>query len=124
MWLHSNLSIENRTEYNHLAAVTEFKYTEEIGRAFRGNNQLKWLKSIGPDWGMLPSMDAVVFVDNHDNQRSNDGIILTYKSGYRYNMAVAFTLAHPYGIPKIMSSYNFSSNDQGSLSMSSNPYST
>ena len=28
-------------------------------------------------------------------------------------MAVAFMLAHPYGYPRLMSSYNFSTADQG-----------
>lgn len=103
----------NRTEYTYLGAVTEFKYSHEIGRLFKGYNQLKWLESWGPAWGMLPSNDAFVFVDNHDNQRSGDGDILTYKSRQQYIMAVAFMLAHPYGQPRVMSSFKFSAFDQG-----------
>lgn len=56
---------------------------------------------------------AFVFVDNHDNQRSNDPDILTYKSRQRYTMAEAFMLSHPYGIPCIMSSFEFETFDQG-----------
>lgn len=31
-------------EYTKLGAVTEFKFSNEIGRAFNGENSLKWLK--------------------------------------------------------------------------------
>lgn len=96
-----------------MGAVTEFRYTSEIGGAFGGNNLLKWLRTWGPEWGMLPSEDAVVFVDNHDNQRSGGAEILTYKQRDRYKMAVAFMLAHPYGIVRVMSSFAFDNKDQG-----------
>lgn len=96
--------------------MTEFKFSHEIGRAFKGYNQLKWLQSWGPAWSMLPSKDAFVFVDNHDNQRSNDNAdILTYKSRRQYIMAVAFMLSHPYGYPRIMSSFKFTAFDQGTF---------
>lgn len=96
-----------------MAAVTEFKFSEEIGNAFKGRNDLKWLRNWGPAWSLLPSNEAVVFVDNHDNQRSSDKNILTHKSRQRYITAVAFMLAHPYGHPQVMSSFEFSTFDQG-----------
>lgn len=52
-----------------------------------------------------------MFVENHDNERS--GAVLTYKDGKLYWMAVAFALAHPYGIPRIMSDFNWTTFDQG-----------
>lgn len=91
--------------------MTEFKFSQEIGGCFRGNNALKWLVNWGPAWGLLPSSDALVFVDNHDNQRDG-GQILTYKTPKNYKMATAFTLAHPYGITRIMSSFAFNDKDQ------------
>jgi alpha-amylase len=57
------------TEYINIGTVTEFKFSAEIGKAFRGGNQLKWLKNFGVGWGFLPSNRALTFVDNHDNQR-------------------------------------------------------
>lgn len=101
----------SKYEYNQLGAVTEFRFSEEIGRAFGGGNQLKWLKTWGTEWGFLPSKDALVFVDNHDNQRDG-GSVLTYKSSKPYKMATAFALAYPYGITRIMSSFDFSQRDQ------------
>lgn len=111
-----------RTEYTFLGAVTEFRYSKEIGRAFNGRNQLKWLRSWGPEWGLLPSQDAFVFVDNHDNQRSDDWNILTYKSRQHYIMANAFMLSHPYGTPRVMSSFEFKTFDQGTQTLSQTYY--
>lgn len=77
---------------------------------------MHWLKNWGRDWGLLDSRYALVFVDNHDNQRSGNGDILTYKQRKNYIMATAFMLAHPYGTPRVMSSFQFSSFDQGKFS--------
>lgn len=52
------------------------------------------------------------YADNHDNQRDNVDV-LTYKDGRLYEMATAFHLAWPYGIPRIMSSFNFTTRNQG-----------
>lgn len=90
-------------------------YSSEIGRAFRGWNELKWLENIGPAWDMLPGEFALVFVDNHDNQRHGAGgdNVLTYKQAKQYKMATAFTLAWNYGTIRMMSSFAFESTDQG-----------
>lgn len=93
------------------ASVTEFRYASEISRSFSGDDDLKWLNGFGEKWDLLPSQFALVFVDNHDTQRS--GGVLTYKWRKNYVMAQAFSLAHPYGIKRIMSSFAFESIDQG-----------
>lgn len=106
----------SRYEYTDLGTVTEFRFSVEIGRAFLGNNQLKWLTSWGSSWGFMPSRVALVFVDNHDNQRGHGpggSEVLTYKKSKNYKMANAFMLAHPFGIPRVMSSFAFGSSDQG-----------
>lgn len=82
---------------------------------------MKWLQSWGTAWGFLPSEQALVFVDNHDNQRghgSGSSNILTHKSPKPYYvMATAFLLAHSFGIPRVMSSFHFEATDQGSNSI-------
>uniref|UniRef100_A0A182LXD6 Alpha-amylase n=1 Tax=Anopheles culicifacies TaxID=139723 RepID=A0A182LXD6_9DIPT len=106
----------SKNEYTHLGTVTEFRFSAEIGRAFRGYNQLRWLSNWGPEWGFLPSHLALVFVDNHDNQRGHGAggaDVLTHKVPKNYKMANAFMLAHPFGIPRIMSSFFFNDGDQG-----------
>ncbi|CAO1348163.1 unnamed protein product [Diamesa hyperborea] len=100
----------SKYEYT-FAAVSEFRYSSELSRCFSGNDDLKWLKTFGEMWSLLPTQFALVFINNHDNQRS--GNILTYKSKKKYIMAQAFSLAHPYGIKRIMSSFAFNTTEQG-----------
>ncbi|XP_028177603.1 alpha-amylase-like [Ostrinia furnacalis] len=98
-------------EYTIYGDVTEFKVGAELKNVFRGDNAMKWLVSWGEAWALSPSETALVFIDNHDTQRSND--VLTYKESRAYKAAIAFMLAHPYGEPRIMSSYFFENNEQG-----------
>lgn len=96
--------------------MTEFKFSAQIGSVFRGYNKLTYLENWGEGWGFLPSGSAFVFVDNHDNQRGHGAggdSILTYKVSKQYKMAQAFTLAHPYGVPRVMSSFDFTDTDAG-----------
>lgn len=99
-----------------MGVVTEFKFSAEIGSVFRGNNPLANLESWGEGWGFLPSDTALVFVDNHDNQRGHGAggdNVLTYKNGKAYRAATAFTLAHTYGHVRVMSSFAFDNTDIG-----------
>lgn len=73
----------SKYEYNSFGAVTEFRYGMELSNSMNGNNLLKWYNNWGEAWGLLPSKDALVFIDNHDTQRGNPNI-LTYKSSKRY----------------------------------------
>lgn len=62
---------------------------------------------------------ALVFIDNHDNQRGHGAggdNILTYKQSRQYKMATAFMLAHPYGSTRIMSSFAFDDSEIGNFS--------
>ena len=95
-------------EYFHLGTVTEFNYGKKLGNSFRGRDALKHLANWGEGWGLFPSGNALVFLDNHDNQRGHGGggdTILTFRLARLYKMAAAFMLAHPYGITRVMSSY-------------------
>ena len=96
------------SEYFGNGLVTEFKYSVEIGNTFR-NGQLSWLSNFGEAWGFMPSSLAVVFIDNHDNQRGHGGggNVITYEDGRLYDLANVFMLAYPYGYPKVMSSYDY-----------------
>ncbi|MCU7553674.1 alpha-amylase family protein [Alteromonas sp. ASW11-19] len=96
------------SEYFGNGLVTEFKYSVEIGNVFR-NGSLSWLSNFGEAWGFMPSHQAVVFVDNHDNQRAHGGggNVITFEDGRLYDLANVFMLAWPYGYPKVMSSFDF-----------------
>lgn len=106
----------SKTEYNGLGAVTEFLHSRDIGLTFRGRKPLHDMLQWGPAKGFLPSHDAIVFVDNHDNQRGLEGggdEIISFKDKRQYIMANAFMLAHTYGLPRLMSSYEFETQEQG-----------
>jgi alpha-amylase len=105
----------SRNEYTTLASCSEFIYGRELSRCFLGQNQLKWLVSWGPEWGMLDHEVSLVFIDNHDNQRGHGsaGGILSHKRPKQYKGAIAFMLAHPYGEPQLMSSFSFTDTEAG-----------
>ena len=98
-------------EYVNNGLVTEFKYSTQLGETFR-NGKLAWLRNFGEAWGFMASHQAVVFVDNHDNQRGHGGAgnVITFEDGRLYDLANVFMLAYPYGYPKVMSSYAFHGN--------------
>jgi len=104
-------------EYYASGDVFEFEYGRVVSEKFLGleGQTLAQLETLGENWGFVPSEKAVVFIDNHDKQRGHGGggNYLTYKDGPLYDLANVFMLAHPYGKPLVMSSYDFSDGDQG-----------
>jgi alpha-amylase len=106
-----------KQDYYDNGNVLDFKYGRFIGEAFLGleGQTLANLQTLGEGWGLAPSAQAVVFVDNHDKQRGHGGggNYLTYKNGDLYALSNVFMLAHPYGKPQVMSSYAFDNSEQG-----------
>lgn len=106
----------SKTEYSGMGVVTEFMHAREISLTFRGKKPLHDLLQWGPAKGFLPSRDALVFVDNQDIQRGLSVLgdeVISFKDKRQYLLANAFMLAHVYGLPRIMSSFEFESEDQG-----------
>ena len=97
------------SEYVGSGDVTVFPYYNKVAGAFKGGS-LAQLANL-PNEMPLPSDQAVVFIDNHDTQRSSP--TLTYKDEARYDLAVGFELAYPYGKPQLISSFAFSNPDAG-----------
>ncbi|NWI24959.1 AMYP amylase, partial [Sula dactylatra] len=100
------------SDYFGNGRVTEFKYGAKLGTVIRKWNgeKMAYLKNWGEDWGFVPSDRALVFVDNHDNQRGHGAggaSILTFWDPRPYKMAVGFMLAHPYGFTRVMSSFRW-----------------
>lgn len=106
-----------KSEYYATGDVHEFEYGRKVGEKFLGTDgqTLAQLQTLGESWGLMPSDKAIVFIDNHDKQRGHGGggTYLTYKNGKLYDLANIFMLAFPYGYPQVMSSYDFSTSDQG-----------
>lgn len=90
------------------ADITEFNYGYRVSDAFLGRNgtNLSDLRDVGAS--LLPSDKAVVFTDNHDNQRAdNIYYASTIASAPAYELAAIYTLAQPYGAVSLMSSFGF-----------------
>ncbi|MEM1145434.1 MAG: alpha-amylase family glycosyl hydrolase [Pseudomonadota bacterium] len=94
-------------DYLHNGSVTEFLFSLRLGEAFAQGN-LENLDRLNEAGGLLPSESAVVFVDNHDNQRGHGmAASTTHRDGAVYQLANTFMLAWPYGYPRLMSSYEW-----------------
>ncbi|MEA3309860.1 MAG: alpha-amylase family glycosyl hydrolase, partial [Chloroflexota bacterium] len=101
-------------EYAPHGDVTEFAYAFALGDKFDDacGGALSQLESRFDDADMLPSRFAVVFTDNHDNQRGHgvgSGCVVDHRDGQEHLLANIFALAYPYGYPKVMSSYYWQS---------------
>lgn len=100
------------SEYTELGRVTEFGYGYALSDAIR-QGSMAGLAQLGEGSGLMPSEQAVVFIDNHDTQRGHGagGGVLTYKEPELHRLALVFMLGWPYGRPKVMSSFAFSDDD-------------
>ncbi|RMF62000.1 MAG: ATPase [Bacteroidetes bacterium] len=103
--------------YYPLGDVTEFRYGLLVSQALRAGraDRLAGPSSFWSERTMIPDERALVFIDNHDNQRGHGagGHVLTHRDGPLYDLAVAFMLAYPYGRPRVMSSYAFTGDADG-----------
>ncbi|EPQ53992.1 alpha-amylase [Gloeophyllum trabeum ATCC 11539] len=99
------------SEYVGIGDAQEFRYTTALKNAFTGGG-ISSLEDLD-DQGWVASNKANVFVANHDTERNGNS--LNYNSGNNaYVLATIFSLAHPYGTPTVLSSYSFSTTDDGS----------
>jgi alpha-amylase len=100
-------------DYTSIGHVTEFDFFRKLDANVKDEGKLQYLDGFGESWGLISGGKAVTFIDNHDTQRGEAP--LTYRDGRVYELASIFMLAHPYGYPKIMSSYFFDAGnkDQG-----------
>lgn len=106
---------------------TNFNFGAAVSAAAKQQSDWKYLANLGPGYGYGNNEDHDVlnFIDNHDNQRDSSPYVVTYKDGQKYNLAVGFMLAWPYGYPRVMSSFAFSYSDQSPPnSGASNDYAT
>lgn len=107
-----NEAVEVSEYLPDMGDVTQFAYSWKVTPILKGAGTLRDLVDLGRVMQTLtPSENAVVFIDNHDTQRT--AAPLTYKDGATYALANVFMLALPYGYPMLMSSYQFSDFGEG-----------
>ncbi len=92
-----------------------FDYADDLTQQFNGS--IANLKTFGSSWGLLPSSDELVFVENHDTERN--GSTLSYKSGAVNNLATEFELAWGYGTPEVYAGFDFTNSDDSPPATSS-----
>ncbi|KAF5364605.1 hypothetical protein D9758_005615 [Tetrapyrgos nigripes] len=98
------------SEYVQNGDVQEFRYTSALKDAFSGGG-ISSLQDLD-NRGWVSGDQANVFVTNHDTERNGNSLTQSSSSN-TYVTATIFSLAHPYGTPTILSSYTFSSIDDG-----------
>ena len=56
---------------------------------------------------------SLVFTNNHDNQRGHGGggHVITFKNPWELKIGTVFMMAHDYGEPRVMSSYEFTDSE-------------
>ncbi|GAA5218285.1 alpha amylase C-terminal domain-containing protein [Corallincola platygyrae] len=97
------------SDYNWMDyMLTEFGYATKMREVFVGG-QLSWLETFGDSWMSISSDKAWVFITNHDRERGHGGggTIHYDEPNGAQNLASVFMLAHPFGTPKIHTSFEF-----------------
>lgn len=99
-------------EYAATGDMTVFAFPFLVGAAFKQQN---FSRLFYMNYGMPPSDEAVVFVDNHDLQRLRDrSSLLSYEEDpLQFRLAQVFMLTWPYGYPQVFSGFKMNSFDQG-----------
>lgn len=94
--------------------ITEFNYGYRVADAFLGRNGASLdsaLRNLSA--ALIPSDKAVVFVDNHDNQRADNLYYASTLAGQPvYELAIVYTLAQLHGLVSLMSGYGFERRSQ------------
>ncbi|WP_413558543.1 alpha-amylase [Bdellovibrio sp. HCB209] len=110
--IHEAYGPVNYSDYFAAGDVTAYEYPFILGGSIKYGN-LGNLLTISR---YLPESEhSVVFVTNHDLERTGDGNILRYTGSDHniYRLAQVYMLAYPYGYPQVYSGYDFNSYDQG-----------
>ena len=99
-------------EYTGLGQVQAFEYAFDLKSAFETDGIASLRSPESNGYSPSESGPSNTFVANHDTERN--GQTLTANSpNNMYTLAHVWILAHPFGSPTILSSYQFSNGDSG-----------
>ncbi|KAF8996428.1 glycoside hydrolase [Cyathus striatus] len=98
------------SEYVSNGDVQEFRYTTALKNAFSGGG-ISSLQNLDSQ-GWVSGTQANVFVANHDTERNGNSLNINSPSN-TYILATIFSLAHTYGTPTVLSSFQYSTTDDG-----------
>lgn len=120
-----------RSDYFTNGTINEFQFTYAVRDAFRNANglSLSQLTTVmgtgngGGSWGLVPSANATIFVDNHDTERTpGDSLNLQSDNNKRFDLANIYMLGQPYGRAQLQSGFTFSLSNTDQNSPSASPY--
>jgi alpha-amylase len=100
------------SDYTKIGDVSAYAYPFTVGQVFKNKN----FAAIPSMTNYLPaSADSVVFIDNHDLQRSSDRSMLISAQYDQevFDLAQVFMLTYPFGYPQLYSSFKFKNYDDG-----------
>jgi len=91
-----------------------FDFADQVKNAFKSyptdaTGSIATLEVIGEQSGLLPSEKTLVFIQNHDTERT--GATLGYKDGAINILAHLFMLAWGYGRPQVYASFAYTENE-------------
>jgi alpha-amylase len=109
-------------EYGWVGRLVDFRYSYSLNSNIENNAAS--LLYVETHSGVVPGSNSIAYITNHDSQRSPHTENSNYcrmraslhckdsGSGFRNNLAVAFVLMYPHGLPRIMSGFYFDHHDQ------------
>ncbi|XP_053682948.1 alpha-amylase 4N-like [Sabethes cyaneus] len=107
-----------RKDYISLGMVSEYRFAYHMGAIMFKRKPFHYMVNLGTRLGYIPREKSIVFLDDPVLQRGQPGDddlprIVSYKHVRLYKIALVFMMAHRYGTPVIMSSYDFKDSEAG-----------
>lgn len=106
-----------KNEYTLRGFATEYRFAYDIADVMFKRKPFHYMVNLGTRLGYIPRERSIVFINTPALQRLPDlidaPVIVTYKNQRLYKIAMVFMMAHRYGTPRIMSSFQFTDVDEG-----------
>jgi len=99
-------------EYTGIGQAQAFQYAFALKSAFENGGIASLRSPESNGYSPSDSGSSNTFVANHDTER-NGGTLTTNSANNIYTLAHVWILAHPFGSPTVLSSYQFSNGDSG-----------
>ncbi|KAF9650417.1 glycoside hydrolase family 13 protein [Thelephora ganbajun] len=99
-------------EYTGLGQAQAFQYAFDLKSAFEDGGIASLRSPESSGYSPSDSDSSNTFVANHDTERNGQTITINSANNI-YTLAHVWILAHPFGSPTVLSSYQFSDGDSG-----------
>ncbi|XP_035794260.1 alpha-amylase A-like [Anopheles albimanus] len=104
-------------EYGELGVLTQDRFAIDIGGVLLRRKPFHYFVHLGTRLGYIPRERALIYVNNPALLRQPDAdgdlLVVSMRNARAYRIALAFLLAHRYGMARITSSYEFTNLTEG-----------